>query len=338
MSENMLTGDLIDPFGRRVDYVRISVTDRCNLRCTYCMSEHMEFLPKADLLTLEELDRICSIFVRRGVRRLRLTGGEPLMRRGIMGLVNRLSRHLDSGALKELTLTTNGVRLKEFAKDLVAAGVRRINVSLDSLDRATFARIARADKLTDVLSGIAAAQAAGLQVKINAVALKHDNAKDLPQIIQWAHAGGMDITLIETMPLGEIDQDRTDQFLSLTAVRQEFESYWTLADLPERTGGPARYVRVAETGGKLGFITPLTHNFCESCSRVRLTCTGTLFMCLGQEASVDLRAPLRDSADDAPLNAAIDRAVAAKPKAHDFVLPVPGAKPALARHMSMTGG
>ncbi len=338
MSQSTPQHDLIDPFGRRVDYVRVSVTDRCNLRCTYCMSEHMEFLPKADLLSLEELDRICGVFVARGVKRLRLTGGEPLMRRGIMDLVNRLSRHLKSGALKELTLTTNGVRLKEFASGLAAAGVRRINVSLDSLDRATFARIARADKLADVLGGIAAAQAAGLQVKINAVALKHDNASDLPQLIQWAHAGGMDITLIETMPLGEIDEDRTDQFLSLTAVRQEFESYWTLTDLPERTGGPARYVRVAETGGKLGFITPLTHNFCETCSRVRLTCTGTLFMCLGQEASVDLRGPLRASADDAPLNAAIDRAVAAKPKAHNFLLPVPGAKPALARHMSMTGG
>src|SRR5579863_2341656 len=217
MSQSTPSPDLIDPFGRRVDYVRVSVTDRCNLRCTYCMSEQMQFLPKADLLTLEELDRVCSVFVRRGVKRLRLTGGEPLMRRGIIALVNRLSRHLDSGALQELTLTTNGVRLKEFASCLAAAGIRRINVSLDSLDRATFARIARADKLADVLGGIAAAQAAGLRVKINTVALKHDNANDLPQLIQWAHAGGMDITLIETMPLGEIDEDRTDQFLSLTA-------------------------------------------------------------------------------------------------------------------------
>jgi len=338
MSQSPPSRDLIDPFGRRVDYVRVSVTDRCNLRCTYCMSEQMEFLPKTNLLTLEELDRLCDVFVRRGVKRLRLTGGEPLVRRGIMDLVNRLSRHLESGALKELTLTTNGVRLKEFARDLAAAGIKRINVSLDSLDRATFARIARADKLADVLDGIAAAQAAGLRVKINTVALKHDNAKDFPQIIQWAHSGGMDITLIENMPLGEIEEDRTDQFLSLTDVRNELQSYWTLSDLPERTGGPARYVRVAETGGKLGFITPLTHNFCESCSRVRLTCTGTLFLCLGQEASVDLREPLRTSGDDALLNAAIDRAVAAKPKAHDFLLPVRGAKPALARHMSMTGG
>jgi cyclic pyranopterin phosphate synthase len=290
-------------------------------------------------LSLEELDRVCSIFVRRGVRHLRLTGGEPLMRRGIMDLVRRLSRHLQSGALEELTLTTNGVRLKEFAADLAAAGVKRINVSLDSLDSAVFARVARADKLADVLAGIAAAQAAGLQVKINTVALKRDNAHDLPKLIQWAHAAGMDITLIETMPLGEIDEDRTDQFLSLEEVRRDLQSYWTLTDLPERTSGPARYVRIAETGGKLGLITPLTHNFCDTCRRVRLTCTGTLYMCLGQEAAVDLREPLRASPhDDRPVDVAIDRAVAAKPKSHDFLLPVRGAGPALARHMSMTGG
>jgi cyclic pyranopterin phosphate synthase len=329
---------LVDPFGRMVDYVRVSVTDRCNLRCTYCMSEDMQFLPKRDLLTLEELDRICAAFVRRGVRHLRLTGGEPLMRRGIMDLVRRLSRHLESGALDELTLTTNGVRLREFAVGLAEAGVRRVNVSLDTLDRATFARIARADQLAQVLDGIAAAQDAGLKVKINTVALKHDNAGDLPGLIQWAHDGGMDITLIETMPLGVVDEDRTDQFLSLTTVRRELESFWTLTELPERTSGPSRYVRVAETGGKLGLITPLTHNFCESCRRVRLTCTGTLYMCLGQDAAVDLRAPLRASSDDGLLHAAIDRAVAAKPKAHDFLLPVRGAAPALTRHMSMTGG
>jgi cyclic pyranopterin phosphate synthase len=330
---------LIDPFGRTVDYIRVSVTDRCNLRCTYCMSEKMKFLPKAELLSLEELDRICSIFVRRGVRHLRLTGGEPLMRRGIMDLVRRLSRHLDSGALEELTLTTNAVRLKEFAADLAAAGVKRINVSLDSLDRAVFARVTRADRFEDVLSGIAAAQSAGLQVKINTVALKRDNAQDLPKIIQWAHAAGMDITLIETMPLGEIEEDRTDQFLSLEKVRRDLESFWTLTDLPEHTSGPARYVRIAETGGKLGLITPLTHNFCDTCRRVRLTCTGTLYMCLGQEAAVDLRGPLRASPhDDKPLDLAIDRAVAAKPKSHDFLLPVRGASPALARHMSTTGG
>lgn len=329
---------LIDPFGRTVDYVRMSVTDRCNLRCTYCMSEHMEFLPKADLLTLEEIDRLCTVFVQRGVRHLRLTGGEPLMRRGILGLVEGLSRHLKSGALDELTLTTNGVRLRAFAKGLAAAGMKRINVSLDSLDRATFARIARGDNLYQVLDGIAAAQDAGLRVKINTVALACDNAKELPRLIQWAHEGGMDITLIETMPLGVVDEDRTDQFLSLSKVRRELQSYWTLTELPERSGGPARYVYIAETRGKLGFITPLTDNFCESCRRVRVTCTGTLYMCLGQEGSVDLREPLRAGADDRLLHAAMDRAMAAKPKSHDFRLPVRGAAPALARHMSMTGG
>lgn len=329
---------LIDPFGRTVDYVRVSVTDRCNLRCTYCMSEDMQFLPRRDLLSLEELDRLCAAFVRRGVKRLRLTGGEPLMRKGIMTLVDKLARHLRSGALEELTLTTNGVRLAEFARGLADAGLRRINVSLDSLDRATFARIARADRLHQVLDGIAAARAAGIKVKINTVALKNDNAAELPRLIQWAHAAGMDITLIETMPLGFVDEDRTDQFLSLARVRRDLESYWTLTDLPERTGGPSRYVRVAETGGKLGFITPLTHNFCDTCSRVRLTCTGTIYMCLGQDAAVDLRTPLRGSQDDTALHAAIDRAVAAKPRAHDFLLPVPGARPAVARHMSVTGG
>lgn len=329
---------LIDPFGRKVEYVRVSVTDRCNLRCTYCMSEDMQFLPKADVLSLEELERLCGVFVRRGVRRLRLTGGEPLVRRGIMGLVRGLSRYLGEGTLEELTLTTNGVRLREFARPLADAGVRRVNVSLDSLDPATFARIARADCLPQVLDGIAAAQDAGLEVKINTVALKRDNAAELPRLIQWAHDGGMDITLIETMPLGAVDEDRTDQFLSLKAVRQELESFWTLNESLERSGGPARYVRVSETGGKLGFITPLTHNFCDSCNRVRLTCTGTLFMCLGQDAAVDLRGPLRASADDDLLNSEIDRAVAAKPKSHDFLLPVRGDKPAVARHMSMTGG
>jgi cyclic pyranopterin phosphate synthase len=332
------TRALVDPFGRRVDYVRLSVTDRCNLRCTYCMSEDMQFLPRKDLLTLEELDRLSSLLVRRSVRHIRLTGGEPLLRRGILELVNNLSRHLKSGALEELTLTTNGVRLRHYAEGLAAAGIRRINVSLDSLDRATFARIARADVLYQVLDGIAAAQDAGLKVKINTVALRNDNHRELPRLIQWAHAAGMDITLIETMPLGVVDEDRTDQFLSLKTVRQELESYWTLTDLPERTGGPSRYVRIAETGGRLGLITPLSHNFCESCSRVRITCTGTLYMCLGQEAAVDLRGPLRAAADDAALDVALDRAVAAKPKAHDFLEPVRGAAPALARHMSLTGG
>ena len=329
---------LVDPFGRTVDYVRVSVTDRCNLRCIYCMSEQMQFLPKAELLTLEELDRLCSAFVRRGVRHLRLTGGEPLVRRGILDLVRALSRHLASGALDELTLTTNGVRLAEHAEDLAAAGVKRVNVSLDSLDRATFARIGRGDFIDRVLTGIAAAKAAGLRVKINTVALKNDNAAELPDLIRWAHAGGMDITLIETMPLGSIEEDRTDQFLSLAKVRRELSAIWTLEDLSDRTGGPARYVRVAETGGRLGLITPLSHNFCASCRRVRVTCTGTLYMCLGQDAAVDLRAPLRASPDDTLLDAAITRAIAAKPKEHEFALPVRGADPAVARHMSVTGG
>lgn len=329
---------LIDRFGRTVDYVRVSLTDRCNLRCVYCMSEDMAFLPKADLLTLEELDRLCTAFVHRGVRHLRLTGGEPLMRRGVMDLVHGLSRHLQSGDLDDLTLTTNGVRLREFADGLAQAGVRRVNVSLDSLDRAVFARIARADKLPQVLDGIAAARDAGLRVKINIVALKQDNAADLPRIIQWAHDGDMDVTLIEAMPLGVTDQDRADQFLSLAAVRRDLSSFWTLTDLPERSGGPARYVRVAETGGKLGFITPLSHNFCESCNRVRVTCTGTLYMCLGQDAAVDLRGPLRQSEGNDLIDAAITRALDAKPKSHDFLLPVRGAAPAVTRHMSVTGG
>lgn len=329
---------LIDSFGRTVDYVRVSVTDRCNLRCTYCMSEEMQFLPRRDLLTLEELNRLCAAFVRRGVKHLRLTGGEPLMRKGIMELVEKLSRHLRDGTLEELTLTTNGVRLEEFARGLVQAGVRRVNVSLDTLDRATYARIARADVLHSVLRGIAAARDAGLQVKINTVALKNDNAAELPGLVEWAHGQGMDITLIEAMPMGAIDEDRTDQFLSLAQVRRDLESYWRLVDLPDRTGGPSRYVQVAETGGRLGFITPLSHNFCDTCRRVRVTCTGTLYMCLGQDDAVDLRAPLRASDDDAALHAAIDRAMVLKPKAHDFLLPVPGAAPAVRRHMSVTGG
>jgi cyclic pyranopterin phosphate synthase len=329
---------LVDRFGRVVNYVRVSLTDRCNLRCVYCMSEDMDFLPKAELLTLEELDRLCTAFVRRGVRHLRLTGGEPLVRRGVMDLVRRLSRHLQSGDLDDLTLTSNGVRLRGVARELADAGVRRVNVSLDSLDRTTFARIARGDFLPQVLDGIAAAQDAGLRVKLNTVALKHDNAAELPAMIQWAHARGMDMTLIEAMPMGDIGEDRAGQFLSLAAVRRELSAFWTLTDVPEHSGGPARYVRVAETGGKLGFITPLSHNFCDSCNRVRVTCTGTLYMCLGQDAAVDLRTPLRASPDDGLLHVAIDRALDAKPKSHDFMLPVRGAMPAVARHMSVTGG
>ena len=329
---------LIDPFGRVIDYMRLSVTDRCNLRCTYCMSEQMHFMPRKDLLSLEEMDRLASVFVRRGVRHLRLTGGEPLVRRGVMDLVTSLSRHLKSGALDELTLTTNGVRLREFAAPLAAAGVRRINVSVDSLDRSTFARIARGDRLEQVLEGIAAARKAGIRIKINTVALKNDNARELPDLIRWAHELGMDISLIETMPLGVVDEDRTDQFLSLAGVKRDLQSYWTLTELSDRTGGPSRYVRIAETGGRLGFITPLSHNFCDSCRRMRVTCTGTLFMCLGQTDAVDLRAPLRNSASDGELNTAINRAVAAKPKSHEFQIPARGAMPALSRYMSVTGG
>jgi cyclic pyranopterin phosphate synthase len=328
---------VLDGWGRKVSYLRLSVTDRCDLRCVYCMAEHMTFLPKADLLTLEELDRVASAFVGLGTRKLRITGGEPLVRKGVMELIRALGRHLHSGALDELTLTTNGTRLAEFAGELADAGVRRVNVSLDTLRPDLFRTLTRGGELAMVLGGIEAAQAAGLKVKLNAVALAHDNAAELPALIAWAHGRGLDITLIETMPLGEIDADRTDQYLSLTAVRKELQSFWTLADLALSTGGPARYVRVAETGGRLGFITPLSHNFCEACNRVRLTCTGTLHTCLGREDAADLRAVLRAGASDADLEAAIRAAVLAKPKGHDFRIERATA-PAVARHMSTTGG
>lgn len=327
---------LVDPFGRTISYLRVSVTDRCDLRCVYCMSEQMRFLPRQELLSIAELDRLCAAFVARGVRRLRFTGGEPLVRRGFLELLEAVSRHLGQG-LDEITLTTNGVHLANFAADLVRVGVRRVNVSIDSLDREVFARITRRNRLHEVLGGIQAAGAAGLKIKINTVALKYDNAHEIPNLIQWAHARGHDITLIETMPLGEIDEDRTDQFLSLTRVREDLASYWRLTDLPDRTGGPARYVRVEETGGRLGFITPLTHNFCEGCSRVRLTCTGRLYLCLGHETSADLRAPLREDPTDASLQAAIDGAIALRPKGHDFQMERLHT-PATARHMSVTGG
>jgi len=328
---------LTDAFGRTVSYLRVSVTDRCDLRCVYCMSEHMTFLPKAEVLTLEEIDRIASAFVALGTRKLRLTGGEPLMRKGFLTLVEGLSRHLRSGALSELTLTTNGTRLAEFAGDLARLGVKRINVSVDTLNPDLFRRLTRGGDLAKVLGGIDAAQAAGLKVKVNAVALAHDNAGEIPALVQWAHGRGCDLTLIETMPLGEVDADRTDQYLSLETVRRELESFWTLREIPLSTGGPARYVEVAETGGRLGFITPLSHNFCEACNRVRLTCTGTLHTCLGREDAADLRAVVRAGADDAALVAAIRAAVDAKPKGHDFQI-VRGAAPAVARHMSTTGG
>ncbi|HSV03934.1 MAG TPA: GTP 3',8-cyclase MoaA [Phenylobacterium sp.] len=328
---------LIDGFGRTVTYLRVSVTDRCDLRCVYCMAEHMSFLPKAEVLTLEELDRIASAFVGLGVRKLRITGGEPLVRKGVMGLFGALSRHLATGALDELTLTTNGTRLAEFAAPLAELGVRRVNVSLDTLKPELFRTLTRGGDLAKVLTGIGAAQAAGLKVKLNAVALKDDNAAELPELIRWAHARGCEVTLIETMPLGEIEADRTDQYLSLGALRRELESFWTLTDIPLSTGGPARYVEVAETGGRLGFITPLSHNFCEACNRVRLTCTGTLHTCLGQEDAADLRAVLRAGGSDQDLIEAIRLAVDGKPKGHDFRIER-AARPAVARHMSTTGG
>jgi GTP 3',8-cyclase len=329
---------LIDPFGRAISYLRVSVTDRCDFRCVYCMAENMTFLPKADVLSLEELDRLCSVFIARGVRKLRLTGGEPLVRRGIMTLVSSLSRHLRSGQLDELTLTSNGSQLEKYAEELKACGVRRINVSLDTLDAAKFRTITRWGSLDKVLDGIAAAQAAGLKIKINAVALKGVNEDEFPRLIEWAHGSGMDLTLIEVMPLGEIGEGRIDQYLPLSIVRARLAERYGLEDLDYRSGGPARYVRVAETGGLLGFITPLTHNFCESCNRVRVTCTGTLYMCLGQEDAADLRKPLRASEGNDLLFAAIDEAISRKPKGHDFIIDRRHSRPALARHMSVTGG
>jgi GTP 3',8-cyclase len=329
---------LIDPFGRHVSYLRVSVTDRCDFRCVYCMAEDMTFLPRQDLLTLEELDRVCSAFIDQGVKKLRLTGGEPLVRKGIMTLVESLSRHLKSGALEELTLTTNGSQLAKHAADLVKHGVKRINVSVDTLDPVKFKQITRWGDLAKVLDGIKVAQEAGLHIKINAVALKGVNEYEIPAMIRWCHERNMDLTLIETMPLGDIDGDRTDQYLPLSVVRAQLMDQFTLIDNPYKTGGPARYMTVKETGGRVGFITPLTHNFCESCNRVRLTCTGTLFMCLGQEDAADLRAPLRASESDGLLHKAIDEAISRKPKGHDFIIDRTHNKPAVQRHMSVTGG
>jgi len=329
---------MTDPFGRRINYLRVSVTDRCDFRCVYCMAENMTFLPKADLLTLEELDRLCSAFIARGVRKLRLTGGEPLVRRGIMTLVRSLSRHLGDGSLDELTLTTNGSQLSRYADELAECGVKRINVSLDTRDADKFRAITRWGELDKVLGGIDGARAAGLAVKINAVALKGVNEDEFPALLEWAHGSGMDLTIIEVMPLGDVGEQRLDQYLPLSMVRARLASRYTLEDIDYRTGGPARYVRVKETGGRLGFITPLTHNFCESCNRVRLTCTGTLYMCLGQEDAADLRSPLRASEANDLLYAAMDEAIARKPKGHDFVIDRRHKRPALARHMSVTGG
>jgi cyclic pyranopterin phosphate synthase len=331
---------LIDPFARAITYLRVSVTDRCDFRCVYCMSEHMEFLPKAQLLTLEELDRLCSAFIGLGVTKLRITGGEPLVRKGIMTFFRAMSRHLESGALDELAVTTNGSQLRRFASELADCGVRRVNVSLDTLDAGKFARITRWGRLPQVLDGIDAAVAAGLRIKINTVALKGVNEDELHDLVAWCGERGFDLTFIEVMPMGDLgNENRLDQYWSLKDLRRALETRWTLTDTTERTGGPARYARVTETGGRLGFITPLTHNFCESCNRVRLTCTGQLFMCLGQEDEADLRRPLRAYPDDdAPLVAAVQAAIARKPKGHDFDYSRRTVSGQVSRHMSHTGG
>ncbi len=330
---------LIDPFARAISYLRVSVTDRCDFRCVYCMSEHMEFLPKKELLSLEELDRLCSTFVALGVQKLRITGGEPLVRKGVMTFFRAMGRHLDSGALKELTLTTNGSQLRRFARDLADCGVRRVNVSLDTLDESRFRAITRWGRLGQVLDGLDAAAEAGLRVKINAVALKGVNDDEVHDMVAWCGARGFDLTFIEVMPMGDLgNEDRLDQYWSLKDLRRELETRWSLSDTAERTGGPARYVRVAETGGRIGFITPLTHNFCESCNRVRLTCTGQLYMCLGQEDEADLRSVLRTTGDDDALVAAIRAAIARKPRGHDFDYSRQTVAGQVSRHMSHTGG
>jgi cyclic pyranopterin phosphate synthase len=329
---------MMDPFGRAISYLRVSVTDRCDFRCTYCMSENMTFLPKKDLLTLEELDRLCTVFIEKGVRRLRLTGGEPLVRKNIMHFIKGISRHISSGDLDELTLTTNGSQLPRMADELAANGVRRINISLDTLDADKFRKITRWGNLERVLAGVEAARKAGLKVKINTVALKGFNDAEIPELIRWAHGLGMDMTVIETMPMGEIDEDRTDHYLPLSLLRANLAEQFSMHDIPFKTGGPARYVEIEETGGRLGFITPMTHNFCESCNRVRLTCTGTLYMCLGQDDAADLREPLRASEGNALLSQTIDDAILRKPKGHDFIIDRRNNRPAVARHMSVTGG
>jgi cyclic pyranopterin phosphate synthase len=331
-------GRMTDPFGRTISYLRVSVTDRCDLRCFYCMSEDMTFLPKADLLTLEELDRLCSTFIAKGVRKLRLTGGEPLVRRNVMSLVRSLSRHLDSGALRELTMTTNGTQLARFAGELRDCGMRRINVSLDTLNPAKFRAITRWGDHDKVLAGVEAARSAGLAVKINAVALKNMNEDEIPSLMEWAHGKGMALTLIEVMPMGDVGEGRIDQYVPLSLVRARLAQQYTLTDVDDNSGGPARYVRVSETGGTLGFITPMTHNFCEACNRVRITCTGTLHTCLGHEDASDLRKPLRASPDDELLSATIDRAIGLKPKGHDFIIDRRHNRPSVSRHMSVTGG
>jgi len=330
---------MIDPFGRHITYLRVSVTDRCDFRCVYCMAEDMTFLPKADVLSLEELERLCGAFVRRGVKKLRMTGGEPLVRKNVMSLFRGLGRHLESGALEELTLTTNGSQLGKYASELAAIGVKRVNVSMDTLDKDKFRELTRWGDLDQVMRGLDAAQKAGLKVKINAVALRDVNDQEFDELIRWTHGRGMDLVLIEVMPMGELGENaRLDQYLPLSMVRADLSRRFNLIETDYRTGGPARYFTVGETGGRLGFITPLTHNFCESCNRVRLTCTGTLYMCLGQDDAADLRAPLRASADDGLLDKAITEAIARKPKGHDFVIDRRHTAPAVRRHMSVTGG
>ena len=329
---------IVDPFGRMVDYLRVSVTDRCDLRCVYCMSENMTFLPRKDLLTLEELDRLCTVFVEKGVKRIRLTGGEPLVRRGIMDFIGKFSRHLKSGALDELTITTNGTQLAKYADQLADFGVKRLNVSLDTLVADRFKSVTRWGDLSRVLKGIEAAHKAGLKIKINMVAVKGFNETEIIPMMKWCHDQGMDLTMIETMPLGEIEHDRNDQFISVSDISKMLQQDYTLTDIPYKTGGPARYVKVEETGGRLGFITPMSHNFCETCNRVRLTCTGILYMCLGQDDAADLRAPLRQSADNTLVHNAINEAISRKPKGHDFLIDRDNTKPAVSRHMSTTGG
>ena len=329
---------MIDPFGRKITYLRVSVTDRCDLRCVYCMAEQQSFLPKAEVLTLEEIERLCAAFLCKGTETIRITGGEPLVRRGVIGLFERLGHRLGSGSFKDLTLTTNGTQLAMLAPQLVGAGVKRINVSLDSLDPLKFRSVTRWGELSTVLEGIEAGLAAGLQIKINTVVLKGVNDREIPSLMCWAHGLGMGLTLIETMPMGGIETDRLSQYVPLSRIRAELAQQFTLTESSHRSSGPARYVEVAETGGRLGFITPLTHNFCESCNRVRLTCTGKLYMCLGQEDAADLRAPLRATADDGMLEAAIDEAIGRKPKGHDFQIDRRHVSPAVPRPMSLTGG
>ena len=330
---------MIDPFGRDISYLRVSVTDRCDFRCTYCMSEDMTFLPKKDVLSLEELERLCNVFVKLGVKKLRLTGGEPLVRKNIMSLIRNLGHHLDTGDLEELTLTTNGSQLHRYAAELFDCGVRRVNVSIDTLDSKKFTEITRWGKLENVLRGIEAAANSGLKIKLNTVALRGTNEDELPNMVKWAGERGFDITIIEVMPMGDIGaENRVSQYLPLSMVRSNLSEHFTLTDIDYKTGGPARYVEVEETGTKIGFITPLTHNFCESCNRVRLTCTGTLYMCLGQEDAADLKIPLRNSEGDEALTGAIQEAISRKPKGHDFIIDRRQKNSPVPRHMSVTGG